>query len=181
MGGISGSCPKAISTLLWENLVVVALPLLVTNIHHILTIVETSLTTQRWSHCWSAFVWLGIVYSGLTWLACLALPPLSVRNSQTVLLVVAAEYLRKFWGLRRRQFDRRDWMCDGVRNGETGVAVQAVGKFLQGGEIVMDEARQPPLVRTLFIEALIDESRLITPPLFHAALPPQLKVDRWTT
>ena len=72
-------------------------------------------------------------------------------------------------------------MCDGVRNGETGVAVQAVGKFLQGGEIVMDEGGQPPLVRTLFIEALIDESRLITPPLFHALLPPQLKVDRWTT
>ena len=63
-----------------------ALPPVVTKIHHIWTIVETSLTTQRWSDCWSAFVWLGIVYSGLASL------PVSVRNSQIVLV----KYLRHF-------------------------------------------------------------------------------------
>ena len=41
----------------------------------------------------------------------------------------------------------------------------------------MDEADQPPLVRSLFIEALIDETRLITPALFHALFASKLKVD----
>ena len=57
-----------------------ALPLLQTNIHHIWTIVETSLTTQRWSGC--LLVRFCLVRHSLPWsyLACLA-----VRNSQTVL------------------------------------------------------------------------------------------------
>ena len=78
-------------------------------------IVETM--SLRWSGR-SAFVWLGIVYSGRTWPA---IPPLSVRNFQTVFWRETEEISEVF---------RDDNSTDVTGKRETGVQRVAV-RFLR--------------------------------------------------